>query len=80
MKKFLLFLLLNFSFFLQLNAEPKNIGLLIFSDTSQKIANKLKSEILKEFDNLGFLSTKSASKQLVIYVNRDFNDDTNPRN
>ena len=78
MKKFLLFLLLNFSFFFQLNAEPKNIGLLIFSDTSQKIANKLKSEILKEFDNLGFLSTKSASKQLVIYVNRDFNDDINP--
>jgi len=78
MKKFLLFFILNLITFSQLYAEEKQIGLLIFSDTSQKIAEKLKSEILNEFDKYGYVSSKSASKQLVIYVNRDFNDDINP--
>jgi hypothetical protein len=78
MKKLLLFFILNLITFSQLYAEEKKIGLLIFSDTSQKIAEKLKSEILDEFDKYGYVSSKSASKQLVIYVNRDFNDDINP--
>ena len=78
MKKLLLFFILNLITFSQLYAEEKKIGLLIFSDTSQKIAEKLKSEILNEFDKYGYASSKSASKQLVIYVNRDFNDDINP--
>ena len=78
MKKLLLFFILNLLAFSQLNAEEKKIGLLIFSDTSKKIADKLKSEILNEFDKYGFTSSKTASKQLVIYVNRDFDDDINP--
>jgi len=78
MKKLLLFFILNLLAFSQLNAEEEKIGLLIFSDTSKKIADKLKSKILNEFDKYGFTSSKTASKQLVIYVNRDFNDDINP--
>ena len=59
MKKLLLFFILNLLAFSQLNAEEKKIGLLIFSDTSKKIADKLKSEILNEFDKYGFTSSKT---------------------
>jgi hypothetical protein len=59
-------------------SETNSFGLLISSDVSQNITDTLKFEILKEFEKKGFLQNKSATKQLVIYVNQDSNDDINP--
>lgn len=59
-------------------SETNKFGLLISSNVSQKINDKFKYEIFKEFEKKGFLFSESATKQLVIYINRDSEDDINP--
>ena len=79
-KKIVFFLLL-FNFFLSSNlyaSEEKKFGLMIFSGNDSSISKKLEIEILKEFEKQGFVLSKSALKQLVIYINKDENDDINP--
>ena len=80
MKKIVFFLVL-FNFFLSSNlyaSEGKKFGLIIFSGNDSSISKKLEIEILKEFEKQGFALSKSALKQLVIYINKDENDDINP--
>jgi hypothetical protein len=77
-KKFLLIIFLTVLFTGNAFAETNSFGLLISSDVSKNISDKFKSEILKEFEKKNFLFSKSATKQLVIYINRDSNDDINP--
>jgi len=59
-------------------SETNSFGLLISSNVSQNITDKLKFEVLKEFEKKGFLFNESATRQLVIYINRDSEDDINP--
>ena len=80
MKKIVFFLVL-FNFFLSSNlyaSEEKKFGLIISSGNDPSISKKLEIEILKEFEKQGFALSKSALKQLVIYINKDKNDDINP--
>ena len=79
-KKIVFFLVL-FNFFLSSNlyaSEEKKFGLIISSGNDSSISKKLEIEILKEFKKQGFALSKSALKQLVIYINKDENDDINP--
>jgi hypothetical protein len=77
-KNFLSIIFLTVLFTGNAFAETNSFGLLISSDVSKNISDKFKSEILKEFEKKNFLFSKSATKQLVIYINRDSNDDINP--
>lgn len=78
MKKIILILVLVLLWVGNAFSETNKYGLLISSNVSQNITDKFKSEIFKEFKKKGFAFSKSATKQLVIYINRDSEDDINP--
>ena len=77
MKKLICILVLGLLWSGNAFPETNKFGLLISTNVNQNITSKLKSGILKEFEKKGFLFSKSATKQLVIYVNRDSEDDIN---